>query len=58
MDEFPKWVYHATEPAQIVADRDAQDALGEEWAETPAAFEVDSADQPVAPKRGRPKKAE
>lgn len=37
--QYPKWLYHATEPARVVADPDEHAALGPEWAETPAAFE-------------------
>jgi hypothetical protein len=40
MQEFPKWMYHRTEPARIVDDPIEQDALGPDWAETPAAFDV------------------
>lgn len=36
---YPKWIYHASEPARIVADAAEQEAAGPEWAETPAAFE-------------------
>ena len=59
MDEYPKWLYHATEHSIIVASREEQDALGDEWAETPAAFaEPENGEAVPAPKRGRPKKAE
>lgn len=59
MDEYPKWLYHATEHSIIVASREEQDALGDEWAETPAEFD-DSEDgvAVTAPKRGRPKKVQ
>jgi hypothetical protein len=33
-------MYHRTEPARIVDDPVEQDALGPEWAETPAAFDT------------------
>lgn len=33
--EFPKWKYHATEPARIVNDQDEEDALGAGWHNTP-----------------------
>lgn len=39
MQEFPKWMYHRTEAARIVDDPIEQDALGPDWAETPAAFD-------------------
>lgn len=38
--EFPKWMYHRTEAAVIVDDPDQQEALGPDWAEHPAAFDV------------------
>lgn len=34
--EFPKWKYHRTGKSVIVEDRDAEDALGEGWANSPA----------------------
>jgi len=40
MQEFPKWMYHRTEAARIVDDPVEQDALGSDWAESPAAFDV------------------
>jgi hypothetical protein len=40
---FPAWRYHRTEAARIVPDQTASDGLGQEWAETPAAF-LDSAE--------------
>ncbi len=50
MQEFPKWMYHRTEAARIVDDPAEQEALGADWAETPAAFdapvEVEEADEP------------
>lgn len=58
--EYPKWLYHATEPPRIVAGPDEQAALGAEWAETPAAFaaageteEDGPADAPAAPPPSR-----
>lgn len=36
---YPKFKYHATEPAQIVESPEHEEALGEGWEETPAAFE-------------------
>lgn len=35
--EFPKFMYHPTERARIVADPGEQEALGEGWTETPSA---------------------
>lgn len=40
MQEFPKWMYHRTEPAVIIDDPAEQEALGPDWAEHPAAFDV------------------
>jgi len=36
---FPTWRYHRTLPACIVATPEADEALGAEWADTPAAFD-------------------
>ena len=38
--EYPKWKYHATKPAVVVKDAQAETALGEGWADSPAAFTV------------------
>jgi hypothetical protein len=38
MKYYPSWRFHRTLPPCIVADPDADDALGEGWAMTPAAF--------------------
>ena len=35
---YPSWRYHKTEPAQIVYSLEEDNALGTEWADTPAAF--------------------
>lgn len=54
---FPKWKYHETEPAVIVNTPEEEEALGEGWAETPAAFEAKSEPESEAaekkPKRGK-----
>lgn len=34
--EYPKVLYHKSEPAQIVESKAEQDALGKGWTETPA----------------------
>jgi hypothetical protein len=47
MQEFPKWMYHQTEAARIVDDPVEQDALGPDWAETPAAFDAPDAPSQV-----------
>ncbi len=47
--EYPKWLYHRTEPARIVQDPAEHEALGPEWAESPAAF----FDLPAPPKKGK-----
>jgi hypothetical protein len=33
--EYPKYVYHATQPPQIVASKEATAALGAGWQDTP-----------------------
>lgn len=35
-EAYPKWLYHATEPAQIVPDEAAHAAAGDGWYESPA----------------------
>lgn len=51
MHTHPKWKYHATLPAIMVADEHAEDALGKGWFDTPAEAEAsievddDSAEQ-------------
>ena len=35
-EEYPKWVYHATEAARVVEDPAEHLALGPEWVESPA----------------------
>lgn len=34
-EQYPKWLYHRTEPAVIVNDPDEQSALGDGWGEAP-----------------------
>ena len=36
--QYPKFKYHATKPPVVVANRQAERALGKGWADTPAAF--------------------
>lgn len=65
--EYPKWLYHATLSPALVEDPEQEDALGEGWADTPAAFlqtepsettiEVsETTPEPVKPARTRGKK--
>jgi hypothetical protein len=57
MQNYPSWRYHATEPAVIVADPEADDALGEGWADTPAAFlEAPAEEGPECSKSKKSKK--
>jgi hypothetical protein len=66
---YPKWIYHAIEPARIVADEAEHAAAGPGWAESPgealALLEAAPVDAPepadpalsaVPRKRGRPRK--
>ncbi len=47
---YPKWKYHRTLPACVVPDPQAEAALGEGWANTPAAFaEPETLPEPEAP---------
>lgn len=45
--KFPSWRFHRTEPARIVNDPIEEEALGDGWADTPAAFADD--DEPAEP---------
>ena len=36
MNNYPKWIYHATEPARIVANFEEHEAAGPKWSESPA----------------------
>lgn len=38
MSSYPKWLYHPEKAACIVADEAARKALGDGWAESPAAL--------------------
>lgn len=40
--EYPKWIYHKTEPAKIVQSKEEHEAQGTGWKETPAAFDKKS----------------
>jgi len=51
MESFPKWVYHATLDAYIVADQAELDELSDEWQESPVDVVIDA-----PKKRGRPRK--
>ena len=35
---YPRWMYHRTKPAVIVKSQQEEAALGEGWADSPAAF--------------------
>lgn len=52
--DFPKYVYHRELPPRVVADPDELAALGDGWAETPAAFEDEAAaaEKPKLKKKG------
>lgn len=36
MTSYPKFIFHATEPAKVVDDATAHEAAGPEWGESPA----------------------
>lgn len=55
---YPRWRYHRTLPARIVATVEDDRALGEDWANTPAAFYERVEAEAPRPKRGRPRKSE
>jgi hypothetical protein len=38
MDYFPSWRYHRTEAPRLINDALEESTLGDEWADTPAAF--------------------
>lgn len=39
---FPRWMYHATETARIVASEGELAALGDGWKESPADFGIET----------------
>jgi hypothetical protein len=49
MNQYPKWLYHRTNPPVIVNNPDDHKALGDGWAESPADLDAEYA--PV--KKGR-----
>lgn len=51
--EYPKWLYHRTAAPVIVQDPEEHAALGEEWADTPAAFVEDAPAPAKKPKKKR-----
>lgn len=44
--EYPKWLYHKTEPAKIVQNKEEHESLGKGWEETPAVFAKESDETP------------
>lgn len=42
---YPKWKYHAEKSAVVVDSAEAEKALGDGWAESPADFEKSSESQ-------------
>lgn len=46
---FPSWRYHRTLDPRIVADPLEDEALGEGWADTPAAFLIPEEEAEVDP---------
>jgi hypothetical protein len=48
MQRYPKFIYHASEPARIVADEVEHAAAGPEWAESPGEALTVFAIAPVA----------
>lgn len=53
--EYPKWLYHPEKEAIVVPDKEAHEALGHGWYDTPAKFpKPESAPAPdEAPKSRR-----
>ncbi len=35
MEDYPRWKYHATDPACIVKNAEEEKSLGEEWGNAP-----------------------
>ncbi len=48
MSDYPAWRYHRTMPACLVDTAEADARLGDEWADTPAAFNAPMVDEPPA----------
>lgn len=57
MSSYPKWLYHPTKEARIVADEAAHQALGPEWVESPALLpppeEPEEKPEPKPAKKGK-----
>ena len=53
---FPTWRYHATEAPVLVNDPGELEALGAEWADTPAAFDAKAGNQAPEPAEQQKKK--
>lgn len=51
--DYPKWLYHATEEARIVANEEEHSSLGAGWHEEPVEHDQESENKP---RRGRPPK--
>lgn len=53
---YPTWRYHATKDPCVVYTPEEDDALGEEWADSPAAAMTLSKQEPQEPQEPQPKK--
>jgi hypothetical protein len=52
MHTHPKWKYHASLPSQVVDSQEAEDALGDDWYDTPAEAKERSEDKKAKPSAG------
>ena len=46
MASYPKWLYHHSKPATLVADEAAHKALGAGWVESPADVKAETDEKP------------
>jgi hypothetical protein len=52
--EYPKWVYHETQPAQIVESPAQLEALGAGWTTVPGASAPETPEPPEVPPATEP----
>lgn len=55
--EYPKWKYHFVKEAKIVSSKDAEDALGADWVDSPAHAKAPGMEEAPEPKASKPKKS-
>jgi hypothetical protein len=56
IQKYPAWRFHATDPACVVEDEAADQALGEGWVDSPGKLPTGTSPTAVAPSVATPKK--